>query len=124
MPPNKNARAECGERARKNFGAADGTRTRNNQLGRLGLCQLNYCRVQAKFYQKRRPPKGPSSRDYCWIAGGGGTSPGSLALTWPPTLVVWNISPIMPVAEAMPDSSVGMKIFVALPSAMAFRLST
>ena len=28
------------------FGAADGNRTRNNQLGRLTLCQLNYRRVE------------------------------------------------------------------------------
>jgi hypothetical protein len=39
--------AECGLYPRQNEvvnGAADGTRTRNNQLGRLGLYQLNYGR--------------------------------------------------------------------------------
>ena len=30
---------------KKSFGAGDGTRTRDNLLGRQGLCQLSYSRI-------------------------------------------------------------------------------
>ena len=46
------------------IGAVDGTRTRNNQIGNLGLCQLNYYRIYGVPWEARTPDPVINGHEY------------------------------------------------------------